>query len=126
MAVTTIMSTEAEINQKLGDNISTGFTDDMKTAAGLQAESFVNTATKFNWSDWFAGSPNADVKGLLSDIVSSLVAIEGLTYKPTGQDGNMNRIEFEDKINILRDGILRNISILRDKATQKFIQEEDT
>ena len=126
MAVTSIMTTEAEIDQKLGDNISTDFTEAMKNAAVLQGESFVNVATKYNWSDWFAGSPNADVKGLLSDIVSSYVAIQGITFKMSGQDGNKTRIESEDQINVLRDGILRNISILRDKATQKFIQETDT
>ena len=126
MVVTSIMSTEAEINQKLGDNISTGFTDAMKTAAGLRAESIVNAVARFNFSDWFAGSPNADVKGLFSDIVSSSIAIEGLTYKPTGEDGAMNRIEFEDKVNILRDSMLRGLSILKDKKAQDFITGEDT
>ncbi|MCP6720504.1 MAG: hypothetical protein KJI72_04275 [Patescibacteria group bacterium] len=120
------MSTEAEINEKLGDNISTNFTDAMKTAAGLRAESMVNAVARDNFSDWFAGSPNADVKGIFSDIVSSFIAIEGLRYKPTGQDGLMNRIEFEDKINVLRDGMLRGLSIIRDKKAQTFIRGEDT
>ena len=126
MVVTTIMSTEAEINQKLGDNISTDFTDAMKTAAGLQAESLINVVARFNFSDWFAGSPNADVKGLLSEIVCNFIAIQGWRYKPTGQDGNTNRIEFEDKVNILRDGMLRGLSLIRDKKAQTFIRGEDT
>ena len=126
MVVTSIMSTEAEINEKLGDNISTDFTDSMKTAAGLRAESMVNAVARFNFSDWFAGSPNADVKGIFSNIVASFVGAAGLSYKPTGQDGAMNRIEFEDRFNILRDEVLRVLSIIRDKKTQDFITGEDT
>ena len=126
MVVTSIMSTEAEINEKLGDNISTDFTDAMKTAAGLRAESIVNVVARDNFSDWFAGSPNVDVKGIFSDIVSSFVGAAGLSYKPTGQDGAMNRIEFEDRFNIRRDEVLRGLSILRDKKNQDFIKGEDT
>ena len=126
MVMTSIMTTEAEVVQKLGDNVSTGFTDAMMTAAGLQGESMVNVVTRFNFSDWFVGSPNADVKGILSDIVSSFVAIQGITYKMSGQDGAKNRIEAEDQINILRDGMLRGLSIIRDKKNQDFITGEDT
>ena len=125
MVMTSIMTTEAEVVQKLGDNISTGFTDAMMTAAGLQGESMVNIVARFNFSDWFAGSPNVDVKGLLSDIVSSFVAIQGIAYKMSGQDGTKNRIEAEDQINILRDGMLRGLSIIRDKKAQDFITGED-
>jgi len=125
MAMTSIMTTEAEVVQKLGDNISTGFTDTMMTAAGLQGESMVNVVARFNFSDWFAGSPNADVKGLLSDIVSSFVAIQGITYKMSGDDGTKNRIEAEDQINVLRDGMLRGLSIIRDKKAQDLITGED-
>ena len=123
MAVTSIMTTEAEITLKAGADAPAGFTEAMKDASVLQAESVVNAATKYNWSDWFAGSPNADVKGLLSSIVSSLVAMDWINYQ---FDSYQSRIIAEDMINVLRDGVLRNLSILRDKATQKFIQEEDT
>jgi hypothetical protein len=125
MAVTSIMTTEGEIDQKLGDNVSTGFTETMKNAAVLQGESMVNVVARFNFSDWFAGSPNADVKGLLSDIVSSFVAIQGIAYKMTGQDASKNRIEAEDQINILRDDMLRGLSLIRDKKAQDFITGED-
>ena len=125
MVMTSIMTTEAEVDQKTGDNVSTGFTDTMKTAAGLQGESMVNVVARFNFSDWFVGSPNADVKGLLSDIVSSFVAIQGIAYKMSGQDGAKSRIEAEDQINVLRDGMLRGLSIIRDKKAQDFITGED-
>ena len=121
MVMTSIMTTEAEVDQKTGDNVSTGFTDTMKTAAGLQAESMVNVVARFNFSDAVTAGLNADVQGLLSDIVSSFVAIQGITYKMSGQDGAKNRIEAEDQINVLRDGMLRGLSIIRDKKAQDFI-----
>lgn len=123
MAVTSIMSTEAEINQKLGANVNTNFTDAMKTAAGLQGESVINSITRFNWSDWFAGSPNADVKGILSDFVSSFVALQAIIYD---MSGFTSRYEAETMLDVLRDGMMRNISLLRDKKTKEFITGEDT
>ena len=123
MAVTSIMTTEGEIDQKLGANVSTSFTETMKNAAVLQGESLVNGIARFNFSDWFAGSPNVDVKALLSDIVSSFVAMQGISYD---MSGFTSRFEAETMLDVLRDGMLRNISILRDKKTQDFITGEDT
>lgn len=123
MAVTSIMTTEGEITFKAGNGASVSFTEAMKNASILQAESIVNTATRYNWSDWFAGSPNSDVKGLASAIVSSLVAMDWISYD---FEGYPSRIVAEDMINILRDGVLRNLSILRDTKTQTFIKGEDS
>ena len=114
--MTSIMTTEAEVIQKLGAGVSASSTDAMMTAKGLQAESFVNVMCLFNLSDELA--LNADVKGLLSDIVSSLVAIEGISYDMSGYT---TRTEAEDMINVLRDGVLRNIGLLRDVNSRKFI-----
>ena len=118
MAYTGIMTTEAEIDQKTGAGVSASFTDVMKTAATLQAESTVNVVTRHNFTDAVTAGLNADVKGILSDVVSSLVAIEGIAYDT---DGYRSRIEAEDKINVLRDGALRGMSILRDKKQQDFM-----
>lgn len=123
MAVTSIMTTEGEITFKAGAGASAGFTETMKNESVLQAESVVNTATRYNWSDWFGGSPNSDVKGLASSIVSSLVAIDWITYDFSGYP---SRIIAEDMINVLRDGMLRNLSILRDTKTATFIRGEDS
>jgi len=119
MAYTGIMTTEAEIDQKTGAGVSASWTDVMKTAATLQAESTVNVTCRFNFSDAVTAGLNADVKGILSDIVSSLVAIEGIAYDFSGY----NRIAAEDKINVLRDAALRGLSIIRDKKNQKFMEE---
>ena len=115
-----IMTTEAEIQQKSGDNVSTAFDTTMMTASNLRAESTINCVTRNNWSDSFSGL-NIDVKQILSDFCSSFVAIEALNYKPSGQDGALSRIEYEDRINVLRDGMLRAMSILRDKKVEDFI-----
>jgi hypothetical protein len=111
-----IMTTEAEIEQKAGLNASAAFDTTMMTAANLRAESVCNCAAKYNYSDDYA-TVNADVKGLLNNICSSLAAIEKITY-------DMDAIgiaEAEDRINVLRDSALRDLGILRDKRTQDFI-----
>ena len=65
MAATSIMSTDAEMNAMAGGNVNvTGWTDANKTAWGLQAESYLNNLTSFNFSDRYA-TLNEDVKYLL-------------------------------------------------------------
>ena len=111
------MTTEAEIEQKSGAGVNAAFDTTMMTASNLRAESTCNTVARFNFSDVYA-TLNADVKGLLSDICSSLVAIEAISYD---MGGYSSRIEAEDMINVLRDGALRGLSLLRDKKVQDFI-----
>lgn len=114
-----IMTTEAEIQQKSGAGVNVAFDTTMMTAAGIRAESTVNVLCRHNYSDTYA-TLNADVKGILSDIVSSLVAIEAIAYDMSGYT---SRIEAEDMINVLRDGALRGLSILRDKKNQTFVND---
>lgn len=118
MVMTSIMTTDAEVMQKMGENVSANFTDAMKTAAGLQGESMVNTVCTFNYSDAITTGINADVKGLFSDIVSSFIAIQGISYDMSGYT---SRVEAEDMINILRDSMLRGLGIIRVKNTQDFV-----
>ena len=116
MPSTHIMTTEAECKQKAGANVAAGFSDAMYTAAGLQAECTVNSMCRYNFSDAWAAL-NVDVKYLISDIVSSMVAIQAIMYDMSGYT---SRTEAEDMVNVLRDGILRGLSILRDKKVQDF------
>ena len=97
------MTTEVEIQQKSGAGVNVAFNTTMMTAANLRAESTCNSIARFNFSD-VAATLNADVKGLLSDICSSLVAIEAICYDMSGYT---SRVEAEDMINVLRDGALR-------------------
>ena len=80
MAFTGITATEAEIDQKSGANVDTNYTGDMKTQALLQAESLLNDKTKFNWSDWYAASPNVDIKYIVTMITTSFVAKQAIAY----------------------------------------------
>ena len=112
-----IMTTEAEIEQKSGAGVSATFDTTAMTASNLRAESMVNSMARFNFSDAYAAL-NVDVKHLLGDICSSFVAIEAISYDMSGYT---SRTEAEDIINVLRDGMLRNLSILRDKKVQDFM-----
>ena len=111
------MTTEAEIQQKSGAGVNVAFNTAMMTAANLRAESTINAICRFNFSDVYAAL-NADVKHILGDVASSLVAIEAISYDMSGYS---SRIEAEDMINVLRDSALRGLSILRDKKNQDFI-----
>lgn len=120
MADTGIFCTTAEVERKAGANCSAtskaeAYVNDYVT----QAESEINAVTRFNWSDAYSGL-NADVKGLLKLAASNLAAIYVIQYD---MSGFTSRIEAEDMINILRDGYLRAISLLRDKKVETFITE---
>jgi len=121
MVVTSIMTTGAEIEAKEGANVSTSLTDGMHDAWVLQAESVVNVLARENYSDSVTAGLNADVVGIFSDLVSSMVAIQGIMYDMSGYT---SRAEAENMITILRDGIMRNMSLIRDKkTTQDFIDK---
>ncbi len=117
MAFTGIMATEAEIDQRSGADVSTAFTDTMKTAALLAAESTVNNVVRFNFSDNYS-TLNADVKYILTDVAASLVAIQAISYDMSTYP---SRTIAEDMISTLRDAALRGLSILRDKKRETFI-----
>jgi len=117
MASTHIMTTQAACETKMGANVSASWTEAMTTEAGLQAENTVNCICRYNFSDDWAAL-NVDVKHLISDIVSSLVAIQAICYDMSGYT---SRTEAEDMINVLRDGALRRLSIIRDKKVQDFM-----
>ena len=120
MADTGIFCTTAEVQRKAGANASAtskaeAYTNDFVT----QAESEINTATRYNWSDAYAAL-DVDVKGILKEAASNLAAIYVIMYDMSGYT---SRVEAEDMINILRDGYLRCLSILQDKKQQRFMQE---
>lgn len=118
MAFTGIMCTEADIDQRTGANVSASYDDVMKTAAVLAAENTVNIAAKFNFSDVWAATLNVDVKYLITDIVASIVAIQAISYDMSGYT---SRIEAEDMINVLRDGVLRGLAIIREADHKDFV-----
>lgn len=117
MADTGIFATTAEVARKAGDGASTtsvaeAYTNDFMT----QAESEINVATRYNWSDAYTGL-DADVKGILKQAASNLAAIYVIQWD---MGGYTSRTEAEVMINVLRDGYLRCISILRDVKARDF------
>ena len=97
MVATSIMSTDAEMNAMVGENVDvTGWTDANKTAWGLHAECFLNNLAHYNFSDNFA-TLNVDVKYILSEYVARYVAVCGITYNINSYP---SRIEAEDMINM--------------------------
>lgn len=123
MAHTGIFATSDEILTKAGDDYDTDVTEARINALCLQAESIINCASRRNWSDDYAGL-NADVKGILSAAASSWVAIHIISYNFRGLSGNLPRPEAENRINVLRDDFLRNLSILQDMKVEAFIDGE--
>lgn len=117
MAHTGIFATSDEILVKAGENYDTSINEARINKLCTQVESLINCMCRYNFSDNYS-TLNADVKGILSEVASNLVAIYIISFNMAGYT---SRIEAEDMINILRDGALRGLAILRDKKTQDFI-----
>ena len=87
----------------------------------LDVEAIVNVMTRFDWSTADAATTlNTTVRGILIDTGACLAAIEGIIWD---MQGYTTRTEAEDMINVLRDRAMMNMSILRDKKNQKFMEE---
>ena len=110
MAFTGITATEAEIDQKSGANVSTAFTDTMKTQSLLQAENYLNTETTNNWSDDFAGL-NVDVKSLVTAFTASWVATDAINYEIDA----LGRGTATLMLNVLANIMSKALSTLKDK-----------
>ena len=82
-----------------------------------EAESTINVASRYNFIDNYT-SLNSDVKLILREVATNLAAINAIQYDMSGYT---SRVEAEDMINVLRDGALRGLSLLRDKKAQDFI-----
>ncbi len=121
--MTSIMTTDAEVLAKLGTQIDTNFTDAMKTAAGLQAESILNCLCIYDFSAAATAGLDSATKGILSDFVSSFVARQGIRWN---MGAYTTRFEAEDMILDLDDSMKLDIQLLRNKSVQKFITDKTT
>lgn len=120
MADTGIFATTAEIGYKAGANASATSKAEAYTNSFIaQAESFINTATLYNWSDAYAGL-NADVKGILKEAGSSLAAIYVIQYD---MSGFTSRQEALIMVNILWARTDECIKLLIKEANRTFVQE---
>ena len=121
MADTGIFCTTTEVLRKAGANASStstaeAFVNDFVT----QAESYINCATRRNWSDDYS-SLNVDVKGLLKEAASNLAAVYCINYDMFLYT---QLEEAETMINVLMARLDQIIAVLRDLKTQTFIDGE--
>ncbi len=120
MVDTGIFATTAEVERKAGANVSTtskteAYVNDYMT----QVEAYINSTTRFNWSDAYSGL-NVDAKGILKEVASNLAAIYAIQYDISGFT---DLDEATAMINVLRDGALRGLSLLRDKKVKEFMDK---
>lgn len=120
MADVGIFTKNADIQARCGTNANA---TSKATAATdvyvLNIESVINAMTRYNWSDAYTTGLNADVQGILTDLGASMCAIIVIQ---SDMNSYPSRTEAENLVNINRDVVLRNMSILRDKEVQRFIQ----
>jgi len=117
MAHTGIFATSDEILVKAGENYDTSITEARINALCLQAESYINVATMYNWSDAYSGL-NADVKGILSMLESDIVAMYIISYNMTGYT---SRLEIQTMLDLLNERINQNIKLLKERKYQDFM-----
>ena len=112
-----IFATSSEILTKAGANYNTGVTEAKINELCLQVESYINAFTKYNWSDAFAGL-NADVKGILAEIESDLVAIYIINYQMSGYTTGG---EAETMLDVLTNRSTVALTLLQDVKTRDFM-----
>lgn len=118
MAMSITMADNNDVDPFLGANVNVAYTDAMKDDAGLMAEAYICSVTRYdavtNWA-----TLDAIAKVIYTEYVARLIAVQGIAYD---MSGFTSRIEAEDMINIhmFRLKILDKLII--DQKTSIFIQ----
>ena len=122
MAHEGIYATSAECIHKLGKFYnSTDVIEARINELMVQAEGVINDAGRkvFATDSTAFSALSSDVRGILSLVSSNYVGMSGIAYDMSAFP---TRTEAEDAINVLRDGLLLGLSILKDKKVQKFLE----
>ncbi len=102
---------------KAGENHSP-ISEENMNKLGIMAEGVIHSTMR---QDLSGANLTESVKGILSDVESSLIAIPII-------ERNMStftsRGYAESMMTTLRDGALRGLSLLKDKKVQKFMTED--
>lgn len=118
MADTGIFATTAEVQRKAGANASsTSSAEAYVNDFMAQAESFINSYCRYNFSDSYS-SLNADVKGILKLIASNLAAIFVIQYD---MSGFRSMTEAQTMLDVLWNSAQQGLNLLKDKKIQEFI-----
>ena len=108
---------------KAGANVNSIMANGALTAEAMlvpfinQAESVINVATNYNWTDNYAAL-NADVKMILEEAASNLAAMYAIQYDMSGYSSPE---EVSTMLDVLHDAFNRSIKLLEDKNMQGFI-----
>jgi len=119
MAHTGIFATSDEILVKAGANYNVLITEARINALCLQAESALNTESRFNWSDAYAAL-DADVKGILAEYESDFVAFYIISFDASGYT---SRTESQTMLDCLFTRMTEIKNLLKEKEFQLFIKE---
>lgn len=118
MADTGIFATTAEVQRKVGANASsTSNTEAYINQFMTEAESYINTLTRYNWSDVYT-TLNVDVKGLLKRAASALAAMAVISYD---MSGFFILSEAQTRLNFLSFEANQCIQQLKDQEVKKFV-----
>jgi hypothetical protein len=120
MADTGIFATTAEIGYKAGAGKSSVSSAEAYTNSFIaQAESFINSTTRYNWSDVYS-TLNADTKAILKECASNLAATYVISYDMSGY---FSLAEAQTLINVLYDRAEKCFKLLEDQKTKVFIED---
>ena len=116
------MASTGAVMFKAGANCNWQTHDGLTSGARIafavdEAESYINTNTRINYTDTFS-TLNADVKAILQDTCACHAAITLINYD---QSGYTSRQEALTMINILWGKMMENIRLLREKKNTDFI-----
>ena len=114
MASWTLTTSGAAI-VKAGANATISYAS-LKTLSD-QAEATLSTITRKDWVADYA-AVTANFKGVLSDVVSDMIAMRIISYDMAGYT---SRTEAETMLDVLRDNITRNIEVLREQKHQEVM-----
>jgi len=117
MVHTGIFATSDEIIVKAGKNYDVLITEARINQLCLEVESRINCLTRYNWSDKYA-SLNVDVKYILSELESNLVAMYIIAFNPSVYT---SLAEAQTMLDMLRDGSDKCMNELQDIKGQDFI-----
>lgn len=119
MADTGIFATTAEVQYKTGVGASsTANVETYINSFMTQAESYINSVTRYNWSDAYTGL-NVDVKGLLKEAASNIAAMYVINYDMSGYT---SRAEAETMLDVLWSRANECIKLLQDKVNTDFVK----
>ena len=118
MADEGIFATTAEVQRKVGANVSaTSNAEAFINQYMAEAESYINAITMFNWSDVYS-SLNGDTKELLKMAASAYAAKEVINYDTSG----MSQREAQTRMSVLFDDFNKAIKLLGDDKVKLFIE----